>query len=460
MASEAADLEWARKDFATVTSTLDQVHSRLASALRAAHTENAELKQRISELEASTGDIERLRAESRALASELVKRNKELGEREAKVDEREMLQKKLANMRRVMRDLLSEQKNALLPTDVADDIRSHVSDGVGVDSSSATVRPHHSRTASTSSSPQTDVTIINEDVLPTPPASQSSSFSALHGPVPSGLGPAFEEDKTHRHAGKQRVASASNSPAGSPFAPRSQTSDLLTPPRTLGRGPRPMAQAQGSMRLSNLSMIELSPGSSESGYSMREDRDDDMPVANRWKIHVAKPPRLAGGNTGPFEFRELSESFGLDVDEETVSALDALSDEPTDSLRLHIASSNKTGFLYDPNLLETPNGTYVVSWGSAKTNAKIAAYIAPDARKEGLQMFMWSTKKGGWFYLGKHKFTIPNIRAIWDVLTPHAQRTLAAKHSGSSVAEFAALIKSGELKQLTVRLERMGPVSA
>ncbi|KAA1466706.1 hypothetical protein DENSPDRAFT_831586 [Dentipellis sp. KUC8613] len=455
MATTTAQTESAFKELSGVAGKLTDVRGRLLSSFQALEKENAALKQRIQELESSTGDIPRLRAENKALAMELLRREKALAEREARVSEREALDRKLQNIRRAMRDLLSEQNGVYIPTgDIREEDLASSSDGAGVGSGSATVRPGQasvSRNSSRSSSPQTDVTIIHDDapsVRSSASVSQGSTMASTlvdsnPPPQPAGLGSPFSETRTQRQArGGLNPQPRNITPprAGTQAAAVKMNGSLLTPPRTLS--PRHPSTAEGARnRISSLNLIELSPGSSEVGRSV------DERTASRWRIHLAKPPRSASLVAGPLLFSVLADR--LDLDDDTIFSLDSLGDQTSDTLRLQI--SGEYAFLHDPNILESPSGTYVVDWGRTKVNTKITNYIA-SATRPALHTFMYSSKKNGWFYLGMYKWSIASIRTVWDVLTPHAQRTLAARRTGTTFEELDRLIRSDELQQLTVEL--------
>ena len=87
--------------------SLAQVHDRLSASLQKAENENAALRERIRDLEGSSTEIRRLRSENAKLTQQLAA---VAPEREELVRERDASLKKLQNMRKVMRDLLSEQR--------------------------------------------------------------------------------------------------------------------------------------------------------------------------------------------------------------------------------------------------------------------------------------------------------------------------------------------------------------
>jgi len=134
--SQSQELEWARtevsnlsyesqllhadhscrwcgeRQLASVVASLAQVHDRLSASLQKAENENAALRERIRDLEGSSTETRRLRSENAKLTQQLAA---VAPEREELVRERDASLKKLQNMRKVMRDLLSEQRVTRIP---------------------------------------------------------------------------------------------------------------------------------------------------------------------------------------------------------------------------------------------------------------------------------------------------------------------------------------------------------
>ncbi|KAI0065982.1 hypothetical protein BV25DRAFT_1989044 [Artomyces pyxidatus] len=429
------DIEWARKELSTVTNALARVHERTAATIQTLETENATLRTRVDELEDSSGEIRRLRAENARLMARLAAA---APEREELVRERDASLRKLKNMRKVVRDLLSEGR-------IGDDFGIGLDDfGDGEESTttgSGTVRPNATIAQSeVDSDVATEVTVVHASSSQHRP---SASLSAQSSATLVGNNHLDSVNNTPTTLGPPFTDSRHQTPA--PRHPISQPFPRVLSAANLGGSPvrRPSSR--------NAS-LNLSPGMSDGLSVQYEDLQASSSSAPRgkWRIHFAKPPVGTKTIVGPVQFTDLVEK--LDLDEETICSLDNLESLPRDSVRLEISGSS--AFLYDPVLLETPTAAYVVDWTSSTISRNVSTYIVrASVKHEALHTYMHSTKKGGWFYLGLHKWSISNMKSIWSMLSAQAQKALSVRRSGSaSSSNLTRMIDDGELVQLAIEL--------
>jgi hypothetical protein len=114
-------------------------------------------------------------------------------------------------------------------------------------------------------------------------------------------------------------------------------------------------------------------------------------------------------------------------------------------LKLYISDAPPgLAFLYDPILLESPESTYVVQWSEVKASRKTRAYITTAKEKHAeLHTFMYTPRKvchplpdrflrnaagrddvpttpkqNVWYYLGERRWSLADIKTLWDSLGP------------------------------------------
>jgi len=148
----------------------------------------------------------------------------------------------------------------------------------------------------------------------------SSGVASESGPGRGiGLGPPFMDSRqTTPRRGTSAQSSAASSPAkarralGTPLRNRNANGGLLDSP-----------MRQTSVNARQTSMLNLSPGSSESGFSVMYDEPHGSTLSadprTKWRIHFARPPISAKLVIGPVGFVDLVDRLSLD--EETVCYL-------------------------------------------------------------------------------------------------------------------------------------------
>ncbi|THH16442.1 hypothetical protein EW146_g4208 [Bondarzewia mesenterica] len=439
----------------SVASTLSLVQERLSTALRTVVEENSVLSERVRELEDSTGDIHRLRMENERLV-ERFKGMTWTPDQDELVRERDDALRKLENMRNVMRDLLQNVDIRLGDEDPENEIRTMHSESGS--STPRTVGSAIETQTSTVSLPLTNMTIVLDAYKP-----PSSSTTSITGP-PTGagegfvLGAPFSASKvtaTQKSAhGRMRRRTSSN-------ITNSPVQQLLSTPQR---------------------MLELSPGSSDSGMSVRYDPQASPAfvsgVGAKWRIHFSKPPASIKVLEGPMETDELIGIPGLD--QETISSLNSLHRLQTDTMRIHVSGSN--AFIYDPVILEGPSGSYIVDWNRPKVNRNVASYISGASKDKGaLNTFIFSTKKHGLTRTRVSGRLVPPWVAELDsrecapymadaraegrrsrlFTCKQAQRALAMRRArGLSLTDVSRLLEQDELVQFAVELRAASSPSA
>jgi len=223
----------------------------------------------------------------------------------------------------------------------------------------------------------------------------------------------------------------------------------------------PMRFSAGTTR--RILSLSTSPRTSE-GLSVQYDMTpprfgtgtvagDTAKMVQKWRIHFAKPPKSATlvALVKPVTTEVLVRN--LELDEEARRSIEALSSKPAGSLRLHISDSPPgLAFLYDPILLESPEATYVVEWSEAKASQKSRAYITTAKEKHAeLHTFIYAPRKNVWYYLGERRWSLADIKTLWDSLGP-AQPVAARSSDPESISRG---LERGELEQLTIELQQV-----
>ena len=121
---------------------------------------------------------------------------------------------------------------------------------------------------------------------------------------------------------------------------------------------------------------------------------------------------------------------------------------PAGSFRLYIHDAFGLAFLYDPILLESPEATYVVEWSEAAGARTTKTYITEAREKHAeLHTFIYAPRKNGWQYLGQQRWSLVDIRSIWNSLI------VPVRCSPFSYAETRRLM----FARLNAHLQRVAP---
>lgn len=440
------DIQGARNEFTAVSTTLDALNARFSAIVRLLEDDNAALRQRLLALDSPQHALAlaRLAHENADLRRALLAAQ---AERTAAERARDAALAKLQNMRTVMEDLLSEHRASLGAHSHHDPIDDREPALRPLAGSTRVPAPQSSTAApsSTASSRRTSAASI----FPMPSTSTSTSTSASafapdHPPPPAAprLGPAFSPARKPK-------------PAPAPGPRTALLTALLTAPAP----PAPL--------------FELSPGSSDSGMSVRYNPDGSPAPASgpaKWRIHFVKPPPSAKVLEGPIAFARLEGM--LELDHETKRAVYNMQTSPTDTPRLHLAGGY--AFLRDPIFLECPSATYIVDWTRPVHNHNHNSDHDPNSdldpdpdrdahlaralsAADALHTLVYSSRKQGWYYLGRQHWAPVDVRPVWPMLAPKAQRALAARRArGSAPADVSRMLARGALVQRAVELRLAG----
>ncbi|KAH9062296.1 hypothetical protein EDB87DRAFT_1608401 [Lactarius vividus] len=463
------DIAWMHRQLSDHAHGLSGVYERISGLIQRLEGEKSELQKRVEELERDdhpTSDARRLREENATLRAKLATTAKEKTE---VTHERDVLLRKLNGVKQLVFDPAFDGKPASNDTHNAEP-------GPSTTAASSSVPTRDSRTVTTSatstqravsapqgfssartdiSEPVTDVTVILDSpgraVRPRPRTAPTRAASGSQQPLSMHSSATLIDPRL-----RSREAPAA---LGAPFV---DVRTAASPPVDANGSP------QRRTSVAHVFSLNVSPGMSEGLSVQYEDAiasgAGSSRIPKKWRLHFAKPPTTAEAVAiKPVPTAVLAEK--LELDDDSRRAIDDLSLLPAGSFRLYIQEVFGLAFLYDPILLESPDATYVVEWSEATGAGTTKTYIN-NAKEKNAEMhtFIYAPRKNGWQYLGQQRWSVADIKSIWNSLVSPAQRALAARRSqDADVAEIARGLKKGQLEQLTVELQQvslLGPNAA
>ncbi|KAI0277333.1 hypothetical protein BGY98DRAFT_1097494 [Russula aff. rugulosa BPL654] len=466
--SDHEDIVWLHTQLTGHANGLCGIYERIVYTIRELQDDKAALQNRIEELEQGDPSVEvrRLREENSTLRARLATTAKEKSEI---TWECEALLRKLNGIKQLIDGPAIDAIN--VSTDAS---TSKAEPGPGYVSSA--VRPKddlhgNSRTVTQQPGPPLNSRRLRTRSSPSPEPTRRSSTTlsaASSGPAST---------RTQRPRRRPAIPRGPPTPIHAHLCDGRQWSWSL--PRYTAAVPRPAlrrrtrykgrvvlgasdaARASLAFRRSNSTSPRTSEGLSVQ-YDMTPPRfgtrtviGDTAKVVQKWKIHFAKPPKSStlAALVKPVTTEVLVRN--LELGEKARRSIEALSSEPAGSLRLYISDSPPgLAFLYDPILLESPEAIYIVEWSEAKASQKSKAYITTAKEKHPeLHTFIRDDvlKQNVWYYLGERRWSLADIKTLWDSLGP-AQPIAARSSDPESISHG---LERGELEQLTIELQQV-----
>ncbi|KAH9972957.1 hypothetical protein BGW80DRAFT_276586 [Lactifluus volemus] len=472
---EHEDIPWLNARLSDHAQGLSDIYDRICSTIRQFQEDNAELQNRVQELEQHdpSTELQRLREENADLRAKLAAATTTMSEitweRDALLLKVHTIKQVLEKARspRPMTDRKIARYEFFRGITSGGDVHSNPDPGPSASQRAAPTTEFSSPTRTdVSSSPMTDVTVMHDEFGRTLRPSESTSGSSNSQPSQP-LSTHSSATLTDNHP---RSREAPTTSLGAPFVDArtaaSASASTSTPP-TLHAGTvradlngSPVRHPPSAVHLASLN---VSPGMMSEGLSVQYDdtsRSGPVGVATtiqKWRIHFGRPPNSAtvAALAKPVTTGTLVQK--LELDGEAIRSIEGLSSIPAGSLRFYISDPFGLAFLYDPILLESPETTYLVEWGEVTANQNSKTYITNATEKHTeLHTFIYAQRKDTWHYIGQQRWRPVGIKSIWPALAVPAQRALAARRAQNvDPVEIAQGLRRGKLEQLTVELEQV-----
>ncbi|EIW61490.1 uncharacterized protein TRAVEDRAFT_56789 [Trametes versicolor FP-101664 SS1] len=173
-----------------------------------------------------------------------------------------------------------------------------------------------------------------------------------------------------------------------------------------------------------------------------------------WYLEFDKLPATVEMRHGPIPFEVLSQQLGFDGEIEM--EIESLETTPGYDTRMFTGAD--VAFAFRPYVLEGPDSTCLIGWGSAEMVKRLEA----STKTLGdMNLFIWPMKQdAGWFYVGLHSFTFVEIGPMWSKLRKTDKQRLLAELSERNpdmdTAKFRKDVKEGRIQQYCLELESLG----